>query len=158
MKNIIWNLQFHLLSLYSAILWLCHGLASSVFKENRLSGENHPLTLPMLRQLFSKAQGCKDCWKPSKPCHLGIHWIALTEYSLMSTHVPGFQSFSAFLHHFVLAKLTTSSTRVKLQVTPGNFLISPNWDSEPKQCWETHSSQQCVHCMCVVSWPPYSNT
>ena len=27
--------------------------------------------------------------KPSKPCHVGIHWIGLTEYSQMSTHVPG---------------------------------------------------------------------
>ena len=27
-----------------------------------------------------------------KPCHVGIHWIALVEYSQMSTHVPGFQS------------------------------------------------------------------
>ena len=49
-----------------------------------------------------------------KPCHVGIHWIALTEYSMMSTHVLGFQTFSDFfLHHFVLAKLTTSSKRVK---------------------------------------------
>ena len=32
--------------------------------------------------------------KPSKPCQVGIHWIALAEYSQMSTHVPGFQSFS----------------------------------------------------------------
>ena len=30
----------------------------------------------------------------------------------MSTHVPGFLSFFMFLHHFVLAKLATSSTRV----------------------------------------------
>ena len=32
----------------------------------------------------------------------------------MSTHVPGFQLFSAFLHHFVLAKLATRSIRVKV--------------------------------------------
>ena len=32
----------------------------------------------------------------------------------MSTHFPGFQSFFRFLHHFVLAKLATSSIRVKL--------------------------------------------
>ena len=32
----------------------------------------------------------------------------------MSTHLPGFQSFlKSFLHHFVLAKLATSSIRVK---------------------------------------------
>ena len=34
----------------------------------------------------------------------------------MSTHLPGFQSFSAFLHHFVLAELATSSIRVKWTV------------------------------------------
>ena len=50
----------------------------------------------MLRLLSSKAQGRKDFWKPSKPCHVGIHWIALAEYSQMSTHVPGFQSFFIF--------------------------------------------------------------
>ena len=31
----------------------------------------------------------------------------------MSTHLPGFQSFSIFLHHFVMPKLVTSSIRVK---------------------------------------------
>ena len=34
----------------------------------------------------------KNVLKPSKPGHVGIHWKALTEYSQMSTHVPGFQS------------------------------------------------------------------
>ena len=29
--------------------------------------------------------------KTLKPCHVGIHWIALTEYSQMHTHMPGFQ-------------------------------------------------------------------
>ena len=29
--------------------------------------------------------------KTSKPCHIGIHSIALTEYSQMSAHLPGFQ-------------------------------------------------------------------
>ena len=32
----------------------------------------------------------------------------------MSTHVPGFQSFSGVLHHFVLAKLATSVIRVNV--------------------------------------------
>ena len=50
-------------------------------------------TLPMLRLLLSKAQERKEFWKPSKPCHVGIHWIALAEYSQESTHLPGFQSF-----------------------------------------------------------------
>ena len=42
-----------------------------------------------------------------------IHWKALAEYSQMSTHLPGFLSFSGFLHHFVLTKLATSSISVK---------------------------------------------
>ena len=58
---------------------------------------------------MSKAQGRKDYWKASKPCHVGIHWKGLAEYSQMSTHLSGFQS---FLYHFKLAKLATSSIRV----------------------------------------------
>ena len=72
------------------------------------------LTLPMLRLLSSKAQGCKDFWKSPKPCHVGIHWKACIEYSQMSTHLPGFQSFSHFIgfsHYFVLAKFATISLR-----------------------------------------------
>ena len=42
----------------------------------------------MLRLLSFKAQEGKDFWKPSKLCHVGIHGIALAEYSQMSTHVP----------------------------------------------------------------------
>ena len=68
-------------------------------------------TLPMLRLLPFKAQGRNKFWKPSKPCHVGIHWKTLAEYSQMSTHVPVmFQSFFMwFYHHFVLAKLAISS-------------------------------------------------
>ena len=55
------------------------------------------LTFPMLRLLSSKEQGRKDFWKSSKPCHVGIHWIAFAENSHMSTHVPGFHfHFSGF--------------------------------------------------------------
>ena len=71
------------------------------------------LTLSMLKLLSSKAQGCKDFWKPSKPSHVGIHWEALAERSQMSTHLSWFQLFFGFLHHFVVAKLVTSSLRVK---------------------------------------------
>ena len=65
---------------------------------------------------FAKAQGRKPFWKRSKPCHIGIHWKALAEYCQMSTHVPGFQFFFSFLHHLVLAKLATSSIRVKNEI------------------------------------------
>ena len=34
----------------------------------------------------------------------------------MSTHLQGFQSFLVFLQHFVLAKLVTSSIRVKFNI------------------------------------------
>ena len=62
------------------------------------------INLLMLRLLSPKALRWKDIWKPSKPCYVGIRWIALTGYSQISTHVLGFQSFFRFLHHFVLAK------------------------------------------------------
>ena len=51
------------------------------------------ITLPMLRLLSSKAQVCEKKSKPFKPSHVGIHEIALTDYSQMITHIPGFQSF-----------------------------------------------------------------
>ena len=54
------------------------------------------LTLLRLRLLLFKAKGPKDFWKSSKPCHVGIHWIALAECSQLSTHVPGFQFFPGF--------------------------------------------------------------
>ena len=73
------------------------------------------LTLTMLRFL-SEAQGCKDLCKPSKPCFVGIHRKVVAEYSQMSTHLPRFGSFSRFLHHFVLAKLATSSVRLKKNI------------------------------------------
>ena len=48
------------------------------------------LTLPMLRLLSFKAQWRNYFWKPYKPCHIGLHWIALADECLVSTHVPGF--------------------------------------------------------------------
>ena len=54
----------------------------------------------MLRLLLSKAHGCKAFCRPPKPCHAGIHWYALAEYSQMSTNVLGFQSFLRFFASF----------------------------------------------------------
>ena len=65
----------------------------------------------MLRLLSSKAQRHNYFLKPLKPCHVGIHWIALAEYSQRSTHVRG-PHFSGFLHTFVMATLATTSIRV----------------------------------------------
>ena len=39
---------------------------------------------------FVQTQWRKDFWRPSKPCHVGIHQIALAECSQMSTHLLGF--------------------------------------------------------------------
>ena len=52
---------------------------------------------PMLRLLTSKADRRKDLRKPSKPCHIGIQWRTLTEYSQMSISMcQGFSHFSGF--------------------------------------------------------------
>ena len=65
----------------------------------------------------SKAQEHRKFWKSLNPCHVGLHWKALAEYSKMSTHLPGFQSFSSFfriiLYEFKELYIATSSTRVK---------------------------------------------
>ena len=53
--------------------------------------------------------------KTSKPCHVGIHGKALAEYSHMSTHVAGFQSFLRSFALIVFVKLATSSTKVNIQ-------------------------------------------
>ena len=76
------------------------------------------LTLPMLRQLSSKAQECKDFRKPSKPCHVVYldtsHRVLSDEYPYTRVSV----TFSGFLHHFVLAKLATSSIMVNKSTLP----------------------------------------
>ena len=64
------------------------------------------LALPMLRLLSSNAQGCKYFWKPSKPCHVGVHWIALTEYSQMSTYMLGFQWLFRIFTLFYIGQLS----------------------------------------------------
>ena len=91
-------------------------------------------------------------WKSSEFSHVGIHLIALTEYSQMNTHVPGFQSFSSFLRHFVLTKLAISSVRVEqvmrpfLGVTGLNGLLSKFGD------------QYHLHTACMMVPPLFSDT
>ena len=85
------------------------------------------LTLPMLiKATFVKNIRTQRFWQLSKPCHVGIHWIAFTEYSLMSTPMSRVWScFLALLHDFVLAKLAISSIRVKktIQLFAGKILV-----------------------------------
>ena len=84
----------------------------------------YSLTLPMVRLLSSKTKASKDFRKPSKPCYVGIHlialakcWVLLDEYPCARVSVI----FQGFLHHFVLAKLATSSIRVKAAATLGGI-------------------------------------
>ena len=117
--------------------------------------EKPRLSLPMLRLLSSEAQGCKDFLKPSKPCHVGIHWIALDEYSQMSTHLPGFQSSLRFSGSFcgdqisrlitVLSISRMCSTYTNVQLTHvfnwWRFWFVPTWKAkhhfaeEFRKCW-----------------------
>ena len=79
-------------------------------------------------QRFSKIIYTLSCW------YSDTHWIALAEYSQMSTHVPRFQSFFRFLHHFVQAKLATSSIRVK-QVSANIYQVPYDTSSISKNWW-----------------------
>ena len=63
--------------------WTSENNARSMTEGNTLTlRKNYQLhthihiALPMLRLLSSKAQGHRAFWKPSKPCHVGLHGIA----------------------------------------------------------------------------------
>ena len=113
--------------LYVSVVWLTEKIFTTKKRLNIvfiIKVYWRRLTLPILRPFSAKAQGRKHFWKPSKPCHVGIHWIAFTEYSQMSTMYQGFSHFlKGFLHHFVLAKLATSSIRVNF----ANFVLHFCW-------------------------------
>ena len=44
--------------------------------------------------------------------HVDIHWIAFVEYSRMSTHVPGFQSFLRLFASFCTSQISHQKHRV----------------------------------------------
>ena len=64
------------------------------------------LTLSMLGLLSSMGEKCKTFCKPSKPCHVGIHWKDLAQYSRMSTHMPWFKSFPSFFASFCFDQIS----------------------------------------------------
>ena len=68
-----------------------------------------PLTVPMLRLLSSIAHKDAEIFEkhlePVIRYSFGIHYIALTEYCQMSTHMPGFQSFFNFFASFCTGKI-----------------------------------------------------
>ena len=53
-----------------------------------------------------KDKDAKSFEKTAKPCHVGMHWIALAECSQMSTYVPGFQSFLRFFASFCIGQIS----------------------------------------------------
>ena len=63
----------------------------------------------------------------------------------MSTHLPGFQSFLGFSHHFVLSKFPASSIQVKLTI---NIHRMGNWQNlKSKGCFPSlrYDSQFLIH-------------
>ena len=74
----------------------------------------HALIAKWYNLFNAEATFVQNSPNPSKPCHVGIHWIDVAVYSQISTHLPGFQSSCLdCLHHLLLAKLATSSMRAK---------------------------------------------
>ena len=106
----------------------CILLEHSDLDDNRLSHMPMVLSGPFnpsnAEAISFKTQRCKYLRKPSKPCNVGICWIALAEFFQMSTHLPGFQSFPAFLRRFILPKLVTSSIRVNTCMVTSRFAKS----------------------------------
>ena len=51
---------------------------------------HNPLNHSNAENTFVQSTTRQNFRKPSKPCLVGIHWIALDEYSQMSTHLAGF--------------------------------------------------------------------
>ena len=92
-----------------------HQLVSLLLKVHYINPSNAQATL---------VQRTQKKLKPFKPCHVGIHWIALAVYFQMSTHLPGFRSFFRFLHLFVLIELVASSIRVNPSNAEATFVQS----------------------------------
>ena len=61
---------------------------------------------------FGQSTRTQDFRKTFKPFHICFYGIALAENLRWVPTCHGFSHFSVFLHHFVLAKIATSSRRV----------------------------------------------
>ena len=56
---------------------------------------------------FVQSTRMQRFFKPSnRPHHIGIHWIALAEYSQMSTYVPWFHSFWVFFVSLCIGQIS----------------------------------------------------
>ena len=76
----------------SLVLYYCYK-ASSVAFECCVGSTPFNLNPSNAEATFVRSTLTQNSWKPSKPCHVGIHWKALAEQSQMSTHLPGLRSF-----------------------------------------------------------------
>ena len=105
----------------------------------------------MLPLIAFKAGGCNEFWKPTKPCHVGIYWIALTGYSQMSSRYCARVSviYLVFLHHFDLAILAMSSIRVKdlsVRLSQVGATDPDSWQSgrsQHKEWWQWPLNPDC---------------
>ena len=92
-------------------------LLQSSFLSKSIFGDVNP---SYAEATFVQSTRCKDLRKSSKPCHVGIHWIALTGYSQMS--MPGFQSFLSYFASFYIGKSSHPRPQKKMII---KFLDPP---------------------------------
>ena len=104
-NRMVWGNEC-ILSVQRVIRPKVHWGTSTTTIESGIGSGTRYLTLPMLGLLPSKEQRCKDFGKPSKPCHVGIHWKVLAEYFQMSTHLSGVQSISRFSASFCIGQVS----------------------------------------------------
>ena len=105
--SIVWNGAWNIASQHSS---------SSVQKTHTSWVQSRTSTKPLYyyaSATFVRSTKAQWYWKPSKPFHVGIHWIMLSLRTLRWVPMcQGLSHFSGVLHYFVLAKLATSSIRV----------------------------------------------
>ena len=108
------------------------------------------LTLPMLRLYFcSKHKNVKIYEKHLNPVLLVFIWKLSLSTVKWVPICQGFGNFQFFLHHFVLAKLTTSSIRVNPSNDEATFVQSTRTQCVLKtistqSCWSPLDSSRVV--------------
>ena len=101
--------------------------------------------------LSSKVQERKDFRKPSKPCHVGIHSMALTEYSQMSNHLPGFRSFFRFFCIILYwPNLSQQRKLLSSKAQDRKFFLKT---IQTLSCWYSLDSSPSVLSVLILCWP-----
>ena len=80
------------------------------------------LTLQMLRR--------KGIWKPSQPCHVGIHWKAPANNSQIRIHVPVFQWFFSFFASFYIWRIGHQQHKGQRIYSWSNPMDNRWWNSQ----------------------------